>query len=186
MNDGRSIRAAPLDEGNITPPEINGHASKIVARQRSRSAHAPQLLAVGQALLDLHVIMTNTLRYCRAPRRGPLPRKFAASTRAQNRDHLLKRLEPLPLRPTFIIEEGETRFGDETRFGEVSKELAELVEKTLPPPRTDPESEAGINEGKEETENEEHNVETKGEEQTKEGNDDGKEETVVGELMDTS
>lgn len=85
-----------------------------------------------------------------------------------------------------IIEEGETRFGDETRFGEVSKELAELVEKTLPPPPTDPESEAGINEGKEETENEEHNVETKGEEQTKERNDDGKEETVVGELMDTS
>ncbi|KAK7818219.1 uncharacterized protein LOC112012384 isoform X1 [Quercus suber] len=101
-------------------------------------------------------------------------------------------LNIINIRPTSIIdiytiiEEGETRFGDETRFGEVSKELAELVEKTLPPPPTDPESEAGINEGKEETENEEHNVETKGEEQTKEGNDDGKEETVVGELMDTS
>ncbi|KAK4587426.1 hypothetical protein RGQ29_024220 [Quercus rubra] len=101
-------------------------------------------------------------------------------------------LNIINIRPTSIIdiytiiEEGETRFGDETRFGEVSKELAELVEKTLPPPPTDPESEAGINEGKEETENEEHNVETKGEEQTKEGNDDGKEETVVGQLMDTS
>ena len=45
---------------------------------------------------------TNPSRYCQVPRRGPLTRKFAASTRALNRDHLLKRPEPLPLRPTFV------------------------------------------------------------------------------------
>ena len=45
---------------------------------------------------------TNPLRYCQAPRWGHLPRKFATSTRTQNRDHLLKRPDPLPLRPTFL------------------------------------------------------------------------------------
>ena len=38
--------------------------------------------------------MTDPSRHCWVPRRGPLPRKFAASTRAQNQDHLLKRPEP--------------------------------------------------------------------------------------------
>ena len=37
-----------------------------------------------------------------APSQPPLAPPLVASTRAQNRDHLLKRPEPLPLRPTFI------------------------------------------------------------------------------------
>ena len=45
---------------------------------------------------------TNPSRYSREPRRGSLSRKFAASTRTRNRDHLLKQPEPLPLRPTFL------------------------------------------------------------------------------------
>ena len=45
---------------------------------------------------------TNPSRYSREPRRGSLSRKFAASTRTRNRDHLLKQPEPLSLRPTFL------------------------------------------------------------------------------------
>uniref|UniRef100_A0A2N9ETH1 DNA-directed RNA polymerase III subunit RPC9 n=1 Tax=Fagus sylvatica TaxID=28930 RepID=A0A2N9ETH1_FAGSY len=74
----------------------------------------------------------------------------------------------------------------EERFEDV-KELLALVTKTLPPPPNLPNSEEEIIEGKEEIENgEQHKVEPTGEEQNKQGIDDGKEETVAGEQMETS
>lgn len=74
----------------------------------------------------------------------------------------------------------------EERFEDV-KELLALVTKTLPLPPNLPNSEEEIIEGKEEIENgEQHKVEPMGEEQNKQGIDDGNEETVAGEQMETS
>ncbi|CAL5360037.1 unnamed protein product [Camellia sinensis] len=51
---------------------------------------------------DKASLRTNPLRYSQPPRQGPLPRKFASSTRTRTRDHLLQRLELLQLMPTFV------------------------------------------------------------------------------------
>ncbi|GMY27331.1 dna-directed rna polymerase iii subunit rpc9 [Fagus crenata] len=95
-------------------------------------------------------------------------------------------LNIINIRPSFPVVLFSTIEDCEERFEEV-KELLALVTKTLPLPPNLPNSEEEIIEGKEEIENgEQHKVESTGEEQNKQGIDDGKEETVAGEQMETS